>query len=88
MPVQKMLEQLNIPEREAQVYIVLLKLGLTTVGPIVTKTKLHEQIVIQMRFIIHPFYQIVHECFHPVSLIHTNKSQLHCFEYCFGARAN
>ncbi len=47
MPLQKLLEQLNIPEREAQVYIALLQLGLTGVGPIVTKTKLHRMLVYQ-----------------------------------------
>jgi len=47
MPLQKLLEQLNIPEREAQVYIALLTLGLTGVGPIVTKTKLHRMLVYQ-----------------------------------------
>lgn len=47
MPLQKKLEQLNIPEREAQVYLVLLTLGLTSVGPIVTKTKLHRMMVYQ-----------------------------------------
>ena len=47
MPLQKLLEQLNIPEREAQVYIALLQLGLTGVGPLVTKTKLHRMLVYQ-----------------------------------------
>jgi hypothetical protein len=47
MPLQKLLEQLNIPEREAQVYIALVQLGLTGVGPIVTKTKLHRMLVYQ-----------------------------------------
>lgn len=47
MPLQKMLEQLNIPEREAMIYIALLKEGMTTVGPIVTSTKLHRQLVYQ-----------------------------------------
>lgn len=47
MPLQKLLEQLNIPEREAQVYIALVSLGLTGVGPIVTKTKLHRMLVYQ-----------------------------------------
>lgn len=47
MPLQKMLEQLNIPEREAQVYLALLKQGMTSVGPIVTATKLHRQLVYQ-----------------------------------------
>ncbi len=47
MPIQKLLEQLNIPEREAMIYIALLKKGMTTVGPIVTQTKLHRQLVYQ-----------------------------------------
>lgn len=47
MALQTKLEQLNIPEREAQVYIALLQLGLTAVGPIVTKTKLHRMLVYQ-----------------------------------------
>ena len=47
MPLEKQLQQLNIPEREAKVYIELLKLGLTTVGPIVSKTKLHRMMVYQ-----------------------------------------
>jgi sugar-specific transcriptional regulator TrmB len=47
MPIQKLLEQLHIPEREAQVYIALLKEGMTSVGPIVTDTKLHRQLVYQ-----------------------------------------
>ena len=47
MPLQKKLEQLNIPEREAQVYLALLKEGMTTVGPIVTATKLHRMMVYQ-----------------------------------------
>lgn len=47
MPLQKKLEQLNIPEREAQVYLALLKEGMTSVGPIVTKTKLHRMMVYQ-----------------------------------------
>lgn len=47
MGLQKKLQQLNIPEREAQVYVTLLKLGLTRVGPIVNKTKLHRMLVYQ-----------------------------------------
>lgn len=47
MQIQKILEQLHLPEREAKVYIALLKQGLTSVGPIVTRTKLHRQMVYQ-----------------------------------------
>lgn len=47
MPIQKLLEQLHIPEREAQVYIALLKEGMTSVGPVVSATKLHRQMVYQ-----------------------------------------
>ena len=47
MPLVKKLQQLNVPEREAQVYVALLKSGLTRVGPIVTKTKLHRMLVYQ-----------------------------------------
>lgn len=47
MNLQKMLEQLHIPEREAKVYLALLKLGLTPVGAVITKTKLHRQLVYQ-----------------------------------------
>jgi len=47
MILQKKLEQLNIPEREAAVYVALLQLGLTSVGPVVTKTKLHRMLVYQ-----------------------------------------
>ncbi len=47
MPLEKKLQQLNIPEREAQIYVILLKLGLTRVGPIVNKAKLHRMLVYQ-----------------------------------------
>lgn len=47
MALQDKLEQLNIPEREAQVYLALLAQGLTPVGPIITKTKLHRMMVYQ-----------------------------------------
>ena len=47
MPLQKQLERLHIPEREAKVYLELLKLGLTMVGPIVNKTKMHRMMVYQ-----------------------------------------
>lgn len=47
MLLKQKLEQLNIPEREAEVYVALVQLGLTTVGPIVTKTKLHRMLVYQ-----------------------------------------
>lgn len=47
MLLKQKLEQLNVPEREAEVYVALVQLGLTTVGPIVTKTKLHRMLVYQ-----------------------------------------
>lgn len=47
MLLKQKLQELNIPEREAEVYVALVQLGLTTVGPIVTKTKLHRMLVYQ-----------------------------------------
>lgn len=43
--IQTSLQQLNLSKNEAAVYIALLKHGFTNVGPIVSSTRLHRQLV-------------------------------------------